>query len=81
MRFLPRVKQSTDAVINISTGGSASMSLDERIEGAKAAQPELCSLNMGPLIFDFSGAGKRVERWQHEWEREYVEGSSRADHV
>lgn len=76
MRFLPRVKQSTDAVINISTGGSASMSLDQRIEGAKAAQPELCSLNMGPLIFDFSGAGKRVKQWQHEWEREYVEGSS-----
>ena len=39
-------------------------------------QPELCSLNMGPLIFDFSGAGARVEHWQHSWEREYVEGSS-----
>jgi len=75
MRFLPRVKQSTDAVINISTGGSATMSLDDRLEGAKAAQPEVCSLNMGPLIFDFSAAGRRVERWQHEWEREYVESS------
>jgi uncharacterized protein (DUF849 family) len=75
MRFLPRVKQSTDAVINISTGGSATMSLDDRLEGAKAAQPEVCSLNMGPLIFDFSAATRRVERWQHEWEREYVEGS------
>jgi uncharacterized protein (DUF849 family) len=75
MRFLPRVKQSTDAVINISTGGSAMMSLDDRLEGAKAAQPEVCSLNMGPLIFDFSAATRRVERWQHEWEREYVEGS------
>jgi uncharacterized protein (DUF849 family) len=75
MRFLPRVKQSTDAVINISTGGSATMSLDDRLEGAKAAQPEVCSLNMGPLIFDFSAATRRVERWQHEWEREYVESS------
>lgn len=75
MRFLPRVKQSTDAVINISTGGSATMSLDDRLEGAKAAQPEVCSLNMGPLIFDFSAAGRRVESWQHEWEREYVETS------
>ena len=75
MRFLPRVKQSTDAVINISTGGSAVMSLDDRLEGAKAAQPEVCSLNMGPLIFDFSAAGRRVQSWQHEWEREYVEGS------
>jgi uncharacterized protein (DUF849 family) len=75
MRFLPRVKQSTDAVINISTGGSAMMSLDDRLEGAKAAQPEVCSLNMGPLIFDFSAAGRRVGNWQHEWEREYVESS------
>jgi uncharacterized protein (DUF849 family) len=75
MRFLPRIKQATDAVINISTGGSATMSLDARLEGAKAAQPEVCSLNMGPLIFDFSGAARRVEQWQQPWEQEYVEGS------
>jgi len=75
MRFLPRIKQGTDAVVNISTGGSATMSLDDRLEGAKAAQPEVCSLNMGPLIFDFSLAGQRVESWQHDWEREYVETS------
>jgi uncharacterized protein (DUF849 family) len=75
LAFLPRIKQATDAVINISTGGSATMSLDERLEGAKATQPELCSLNMGPLIFDFSAAGARVEQWRHEWERAYVESS------
>ena len=75
MAFLPRIKQSCDAVINISTGGSATMTLDARLEGAHAAQPELCSLNMGPLIFDFSAAGKRVQSWQHPWEREYVESS------
>ncbi len=75
MAFLPRIKQATDAVINVSTGGSATMSLNDRLEGAHAAQPELCSLNMGPLIFDFSAAGKRVEQWQHDWEREYVETS------
>jgi len=75
MRFLPRIKQGTQAAINISTGGSATMSLDDRLEGAKAARPELASLNMGPLIFDFSGAGKRVEHWQHAWERDYVESS------
>jgi uncharacterized protein (DUF849 family) len=75
MAFLPRIKQATDAVINISTGGSATMSLDARLEGAHAARPELCSLNMGPLIFDFSGAGKRVANWQHGWEHDYVAGS------
>ena len=75
MQFLPRIKQGCDAVINISTGGSATMTLDDRLEGAKAAQPEVCSLNMGPLIFDFSAAGKRVESWQHAWEKDYVESS------
>ena len=73
--FLPRIKQATDAVINISTGGSATMSLDARLEAAITFRPELCSLNMGPLIFDFSGAAARVDTWQHDWEREYVEGA------
>lgn len=75
MAFLPRIKAATDAVINITTGGSATMSLDARLEGAKAARPELASLNMGPLIFDFSAAGARVTAWQHDWERDYVETS------
>jgi uncharacterized protein (DUF849 family) len=74
--FLPQIKQATDAVINISTGGSATMSLDARLEAAMTFQPEVCSLNMGPLIFDFSGAGARVQEWRHDWEREYVEGAS-----
>jgi uncharacterized protein (DUF849 family) len=73
--FLPQIKQASDSVINISTGGSATMSLDERLEGAKAARPELCSLNMGPLIFDFSAAGARVGKWAYDWERPYVESS------
>ncbi|MGH8259683.1 MAG: 3-keto-5-aminohexanoate cleavage protein, partial [Steroidobacteraceae bacterium] len=75
LAFLPQIEAATDAVINISTGGSATMSLDERLEGAKAVRPELCSLNMGPLIFDFSAAAARVGSWQHAWERPYVEGS------
>ncbi|MGI4881206.1 MAG: 3-keto-5-aminohexanoate cleavage protein [Janthinobacterium lividum] len=74
--FLPRIKQATDAVINISTGGSATMSLDARLEAAMTFKPEVCSLNMGPLIFDFSAAAARVEHWQHDWERDYVESSS-----
>jgi uncharacterized protein (DUF849 family) len=73
--FLPAIRDASEAVINISTGGSATMSLDERIEAAKAFQPEVCSLNMGPLIFDFSGAAARVDSWRHDWERPYVEGS------
>lgn len=51
------------------------MTLDERMEAAKLAQPEVCSLNMGPLIFDYSAAAKRVSTWKHDWEKPYVEGS------
>lgn len=75
MAFLPRIKQSTDAVINITTGGSHTMTLDERMAAAKAVKPEVCSLNMGPLIFDFSAAGKRIREWHHDWEEPYVTGA------
>ena len=36
MQFLPRIKQATDAVVNITTGGSSLMTLDERLAGADA---------------------------------------------
>ncbi len=75
MAFLPRIKQSTKAVVNITTGGSHTMTLEERMEAAKRAQPEVCSLNMGPLIFDYTAAGKRVDHWKYEWEKPYVDGS------
>ncbi len=74
MEFLPRIKQSTDAVINVTTGGSHTMSIDERMAGAKRAQPEVCSLNMGPLIFDFRAAMKSVKEWKFDWEKPYIEG-------
>ena len=47
MQFLPRIKQSTDAVINITTGGSVTMTLEDRITAATQLSPEMCSLNMG----------------------------------
>src|SRR6185369_8034785 len=51
MQFLPRIKQATDAVVNITTGGGQGMSLDERLAAAITASPELCSLNMGSMNF------------------------------
>ena len=75
MAFLPRIKQATSAVVNITTGGSHTMTLDDRMAAAKAVRPELASLNMGPLIFDYSAAARKVTSWQHEWEEPYVKGS------
>lgn len=75
MEFLPAIKEATDAVINITTGGSHLMSLEERLAAPKLTQPELCSLNMGPLIFDYSAAAKRITDWKYDWEKPYVDGS------
>ena len=76
MQFLPIIKQSTDAVINITTGGGLNMSVAERLAAPLVAKPEMCSLNMGSMNFNISGAvGKRTE-WKHEWEKPYLEGTT-----
>jgi uncharacterized protein (DUF849 family) len=74
-QFLAPIKDGCDAIVNITTGGSHTMTLDERIAAALDAKPELASLNMGAMIFDYSAAGKRVTKWKHDWERSYVEDS------
>jgi uncharacterized protein (DUF849 family) len=74
-RFLPVIRQRTDAVINITTGGSATMSVQERLKAAVQFQPEMCSLNMGSLNFAFFPAAKRITEWKHGWEKDYVVNS------
>ncbi len=51
MEFLPRIKQRTDAVLNITTGGGLGMTLDERLAAALVAKPEMATLNMGSMNF------------------------------
>lgn len=74
-RFLPVIRQRTDAVINITTGGAATMSVAERLAAAVRFRPELCSLNMGSLNFAFFPAAKRITDWKYGWEKDYVIGS------
>jgi uncharacterized protein (DUF849 family) len=74
-RFLPRVKQQCDAIINITTGGGLGMTLDERLAPALAAKPEVASMNMGSLNFNISGAAARVREFRHEWEKPYLEST------
>ena len=73
--FLPRIKQSTDAVINITTGGSPYMSVEERATPAATYQPELASLNMGSMNFGLYPMLNRFKEFKHAWEREHLEGS------
>jgi uncharacterized protein (DUF849 family) len=74
-RFLPRIKQSTDAIINITTGGGMGMTLDERLAAAKWARPEVASMNMGSVNFNIAGAGSKIEDWKFDWEKPYLESS------
>lgn len=74
-RFLPAIKQRTDAVVNITTGGSATMSVQDRLAAAIKFRPEMCSLNMGSINFAFFPAAKRISEWKHGWEKDYVVNS------
>jgi uncharacterized protein (DUF849 family) len=73
MEFLPMIKEQTDAVINVTTGGGHGMSLEERLAAALVALPELCSLNMGSMNFGLYPMISRFSEWMHPWEPEYLE--------
>jgi uncharacterized protein (DUF849 family) len=75
MRFLPRIKQATDAVINITTGGSSLMTLEQRLAAPLRAEPEMCSLNMGSMNFALFPMLDRPREWQHEWEPALLEAT------
>ena len=75
MQFLPRIKQNTDAVVNITTGGAQGMSMEARLAAAVAASPELCSLNMGSMNFGFFPMASRYAEFKHSWEKPYLEAS------
>ncbi|HXW20637.1 MAG TPA: 3-keto-5-aminohexanoate cleavage protein [Roseiarcus sp.] len=74
-RFLSRIKQGADAVINITTGGSPFMSVEERVGPARRFQPELASLNMGSMNFALFHLLDKYTKFQHEWERGYLEAT------
>lgn len=71
-QIVPAILEQTDAVINITTGGSSAMTMDERLAGAMRFAPELASLNMGSMNFVYSGIADKVTSWRHDWERDYV---------
>ncbi len=73
MQFLPVIKQSSDAVINVSTGGGLGMTLDERLAAARRASPEMCSLNMGSMNFGIFPMLEKYKEFQHDWEPAFLE--------
>ena len=73
--FLPAIKAGTDAVVNMTTGGSAIMALEQRLAAPKANAPEMCSLNMGSMNFALYPMVARIKEWKHVWEKPFLENS------
>ena len=73
--FLPRIKQATDVVVNLTSGGAPYMRIEERIQPAIAFMPELASLNMASMNFGLFPMLERFNEFQHSWERDYLESS------
>ncbi|GEN23645.1 3-keto-5-aminohexanoate cleavage protein [Halomonas cupida] len=74
-RFLPQIKEATNAVINLTTGGSPHMTVEERMRPAIEFQPELASMNMGSMNFGLFPMLDRFTEFTHAWEREHLANS------
>ncbi|KAA9160196.1 3-keto-5-aminohexanoate cleavage protein [Amycolatopsis acidicola] len=66
------ITANSDAVINITTGGSSAMTMEQRLAAAVRLRPELASLNMGSMNFVYSGIADKITEWRHDWEKPYV---------
>jgi len=75
MQFLPRIKQSCDAVVNITTGGGHGMTLEERTAAAFAAKPEVASFNMGSMNFGLFPVLDKMTTFKYEWEKAHLEST------
>ncbi|OYU00221.1 MAG: 3-keto-5-aminohexanoate cleavage protein [Burkholderiales bacterium PBB1] len=74
-QFVPRIKAASDVVINITTGGAPTMTVEERLQPALQLRPEVASLNMGSMNFGLYEMLGRFKEFKHDWERPYLAGS------
>ncbi len=73
--FLPVIKAASDVVVNITTGGSPAMTVEERLRPALQFSPEVASLNMGSMNFGLYEMIPRYKEFKHDWELPYLAGS------
>lgn len=74
-QFLPRIAGGCDAIVNLSTGGSAVMTLDDRLKAAMHFCPEMCSLNMGSMNFALYPMADKPRDWLFDWEEPFLRGT------
>ncbi len=75
MRFVPRIKQRTNVVINLTSGGAPTMRVEERAMPAATLKPEVASLNMGSMNFALYPMLNRFKDFKHDWEQPYLEAT------
>ena len=75
--FMTKISEASDAVLNVSTGGSSLMTLDERLAPARALKPEMCSLNMGSMNFGIFPMLDKYRDWKHDWEPALLNATKR----
>jgi uncharacterized protein (DUF849 family) len=71
-QFLPRITAASDVVVNVTTGGAPTMTVEERLQPALQLQPEMASLNMGTMNFGLYEMLPRYQDWRFEWEPSYL---------
>jgi uncharacterized protein (DUF849 family) len=74
-QFLPKIKAASDVVVNLTTGGAPTMSIEERLQPALRLKPEVASLNMGSMNFGLYEMLGRYKEFKHDWERPYLAAS------
>lgn len=75
LQFLPKIKAACDVVINLTTGGAPTMSIEDRLQPALQLKPEVASLNMGSMNFGLYEMIPRVKQWKFDWEQPYLAAS------
>jgi uncharacterized protein (DUF849 family) len=74
-QFLPLIKDNADVVINLTTGGAPTMTVEERLQPALKLKPEVASLNMGSMNFGLYEMLGRYKEFKHDWEKPYLAAS------
>jgi uncharacterized protein (DUF849 family) len=75
MQFLPRIKEASDVVVNITTGGGLRMTVEERLAAPLHVKPEMCSLNLGSMNFALHPMADKYHTWKHAWEEPFLRSS------
>ena len=73
--FLEAIKAGCNGVVNMTTGGSAVMTLAQRLAAPMQFRPEMCSLNMGSMNFALYPMAAKITDWKYDWEKPFLEGS------